>query len=233
MKEGESERELHRRAARRLLPYVARHSSALLVVLGLGLLTAIAAKAPIALLEPVVNVVFEEKALDQVAADRIPLLGRALRELNGFVLERLSPGAGPAATSSQEALLVAVTLLAIGIALGGAVAEYLFSVLSRRIGLRLTVDLRRDMCERLLRLPLRAHVSRRLGDLLSRTNNDIQVSLRAFTLLFDDVVQEPFMILASLALMWAVSPGLTTVFLAILPLVAIPIVVFGRRVRRG
>ncbi|MGH7152102.1 MAG: ABC transporter ATP-binding protein, partial [Planctomycetota bacterium] len=233
MKEGASERDLPRRAARRLLPYVARQSTALLVVLSLGLLTAIAAKAPFALLEPVVNVVFEEKPLERIAADRIPVLGTALRDLNGFVLDRFPPGPGPAEASSREALLVAVTLLAIGIALAGAVAEYLFSVLSRRIGLRLTVDLRRDLCDRLLRLPLRSHVSRRLGDLLSRTNNDIQVSLRAFTLLFDDVVQEPFMILASLGLMCAVSPGLTGVFLAILPLVAIPVVLFGRRVRRG
>jgi ATP-binding cassette, subfamily B, bacterial MsbA len=231
LKDGPSERDLPRRAARRLLPYVARQSTTLLVVLALGLLTALAAKAPIALLEPVVNVVFEEKPLGGIAADRIPLLGSALRDVNDFVLGRLSPGTGQG--KGAEALLVAVTLLAVGIALVGAIAEYLFSVLSRRIGLRLTVDLRRDLCERLLRLPLRAHVSRRLGDLLSRTNNDIQVSLRAFTLLFDDVVQEPFMILASLALMFAVSPGLTAVFLAMIPLVALPVVLFGRRIRRG
>jgi subfamily B ATP-binding cassette protein MsbA len=202
-------------------------------VLLLGAVTAVTAKAPFLLLEPVFNALFGEGPVGTAAgADRIPLVGPLLRDVQEGVLRRLGEG-GADGAATAVALLVAVTLLAVAFALAGALAEYGFSVVSRKIGLRLTVDLRRDLCERLLRMPLRFHVSRRLGDLLSRTNNDIQVSLRAFTLLFDDVVQEPFMILASLGIMGVVSPGLTAVFLGVLPLVAIPVVLFGRKVRRG
>jgi subfamily B ATP-binding cassette protein MsbA len=219
----------------RLSPYLLCYRSLFLAVVLLGAISAAASKAALPLVEPVVDVIFRGETLGDFGLEAVPLLGGLLDRTYDLFCARLlraEPGSVPS-DDAKLALLAVVAILGVGISLVGAGAQYFFATLSRRLGLRMIVDLRRDLCERLLRVPLRYHGKRRLGDILSRLTNDIQVSLRAFTLLFDDVVQEPFMILASLGLMLTVSPAATLAFLAILPLVAIPVVLFGRRVRRG
>jgi len=219
----------------RLSPYLLRYRGLLLLVVGLGAISAVAAKAAYPLVQPVVDVIFRGEALADLGLEKVPILGGVLdRTYDSFSRQVL--GAEPGGVPSEDsklALLAVVGILGVAISVLGATIQYGFATLSRRLGLRMIVDLRRDLCDRLLRVPLRYHGKRRLGDLLSRLTNDIQVSLRAFTLLFDDIVQEPFMILASLGLMLAVSPIATLAFLAVLPLVAIPVLLFGRKVRRG
>ncbi len=96
---------------------------------------------------------------------------------------------------------------------------------------RIMVDMKRDVCAKLLALPLRFHQDRRRGDVLARTMQDVAGAHGALTLLFGEFVQQIVMVCVGLPILFYISWQLALVSLVLGPLLAGVISIFGRRIR--
>ena len=98
---------------------------------------------------------------------------------------------------------------------------------------RIQNDIQRDLCSKLLALPLRFHHDSRRGDLLSRITRDAEAAHRATTLLFDDFVLAVVTVVVGSAILFALSWQLALVSALLGPTLFAVVSVFGRRIRRG
>ena len=93
------------------------------------------------------------------------------------------------------------------------------------------IDMKRDVCAKLLALPLRFHQDRRRGDVLARTMQDVSGAHGALALLFGELIQDVVMVCVGLPILFVISWQLAVVSLVIGPLLAVVISMFGRRIR--
>jgi subfamily B ATP-binding cassette protein MsbA len=96
---------------------------------------------------------------------------------------------------------------------------------------RIMIDMKRDVCSKLLALPLRFHQDRRRGDVLTRTMQDVASAHGALTLVFGELIQQVLMICVGLPILFFISWRLALVSLILGPLLIGVISIFGRRIR--
>lgn len=148
---------------------------------------------------------------------------------------------GPAALSDEErAALVRVRESFAGVAWAALAVVLALPVLQfGRVYIveyalgRIQTDIQRDLCSKLLALPLRFHHDRRRGDLLSRITRDAEAAHGAMTLLFDDFAQAVITVVVGSAILFALSWQLALVSALLGPVLFAVVSVFGRRIRRG
>jgi len=96
---------------------------------------------------------------------------------------------------------------------------------------RIHVDMKRDVCAKLLALPLRFHQESRRGDVYARAVNDVGRAHRALDLLFGDLIQSSLRIFVGVAFLVYLSWQLSMMALVVGPLIILVITSFGRRIR--
>ena len=134
--------------------------------------------------------------------------------------------------NSRLACLVLILGLLVALALSAAVVQYAFNQLTNLVSLRMVVDLRMRIAEHLMNLSLRYHGDRKLGDVLSRVSSDIQTTLQAVMIWFKDFLQNGFNAVFYFAVAFINEPMLTLVMFVTLPLLALPVSVLAKRVRK-
>jgi subfamily B ATP-binding cassette protein MsbA len=125
-----------------------------------------------------------------------------------------------------------VVVAVVGVFLLKNLLQYLSTVLTNWIGLRLIKDLRDDVYEQLLRLPLGFYHRFRAGELISRATNDVQIANKTINVSFTNLVRDPAQILGFLAICLWISWQLTLLAVLVLPLSVAVIVQIGKRLRR-
>jgi len=105
---------------------------------------------------------------------------------------------------------------------------YLFSHVTENA----LMQVRRDTYRHLLTLPMAFFATRRVGELNSRISADVALLQDTFTTTLAELVRQTIIIAVGLVLLTALSPGLTLTMLAVVPVVAIVGVVFGRFIRK-
>lgn len=223
------------RAARRFGPYVWKYRGRAAAVLVLGLLTGFLIKAPLLLLSPFIN-----KVIGLGPANTPPdAVKKALAKVDDVVewVRTLLISGFPALDGSvdgrQISLIFAIALSVLVVALIGALVQLIFVQMSRALSMRVLADLREDLADHVLKLGMRYHTASKKGDLLSRATTDVNVLLVALSLLFDDLILEPAQLLGTFALTIISNPEATLLTIIIIPSVAVPLVVFGKKVRKG
>ncbi|RMH03833.1 MAG: ABC transporter ATP-binding protein [Planctomycetota bacterium] len=209
---------------RRMLPYLRRYRRQAALSVLLGALAALGSKANLAFVKPLVKRLFPmapPAGAESTVLDRFDLW--IDRTLDGASVFGLSPDA------SAVVLVAGCLLLS---ALVFSLIQYAFLRLSRMLGVWMVADLRQDLAEHVLRLGMRYHSGRRLGDLLSRLTADVGTSLRLLTLVVEELVQEPFNIAAAFVMALMAAPTATLGMLVFLPVLALPIVLLGPKVRK-
>jgi len=96
---------------------------------------------------------------------------------------------------------------------------------------RVYIEMERDICERLLALPLRYHQTRQQGDTLSRTLRDVGTAHQALQLLFGEFVLAVAMVGVGAATLLYISWPLALLMALAGPLIVGVIAVSGRRIR--
>ncbi len=96
---------------------------------------------------------------------------------------------------------------------------------------RIHVDMKRDVCAKLLALPLRFHQESRRGDVYARAVNDVGRAHRALDLLFGDLIQSSLRIFVGVGFLVYLSWQLSMMALVVGPLIILVITSFGRRIR--
>jgi subfamily B ATP-binding cassette protein MsbA len=98
---------------------------------------------------------------------------------------------------------------------------------------RIELEMKVDVCGRLLVLPLRFHQDRQRGDVISRVLGDAGRAHSALELLFADFLESALMIAIGVGTLFFISWQLTLVTLLVGPLIGGVIAAFGRRIRKS
>jgi ATP-binding cassette, subfamily B, bacterial MsbA len=213
---------------RRLTPYLRRYRRTAVLIVILGAFAAVGQRLTLVFLKPLVSLLFPVAGNDPAELSELSILDR-------FSEQWLKPAFESFQLfdwSSEMSTVVMLIVIMVGCAVVFSVMQYFFLRASRMIGIWMIVDLRQDLAEHMLRLGMRYHSGRRLGDIISRMTADVSTSLRLLNILVEELIQGPFNILASLFLAYAAAPRATLAMLIFIPLLAVPIMKIGPRVRR-
>lgn len=112
------------------------------------------------------------------------------------------------------------------------VAAYGQAVLMNYVGLRVVRDLRDELFEKFMNLPLAYFHRHRAGELISRASNDVQIANKCVNVSFTNLVRDPIFIVMYLGLAIVISWRLTLIALAVLPASVFVIVRIGHQLRK-
>jgi ATP-binding cassette, subfamily B, bacterial MsbA len=113
-------------------------------------------------------------------------------------------------------------------ALLGYVSVYLMKYVAERV----MMDVRNDLYGHLHSLSLGFFLRRNTGEIVSRVTIDVDALGAAVTDLFRNALREPFTIVGLVSLLFLIHWQLALASMLIFPLTAIPVVKFGRKIRR-
>jgi ATP-binding cassette subfamily B protein len=155
-----------------------------------------------------------------LAASSVLSLGVGLRYLidHGFV-----GGRQQAMSHAVEAVLIVILVL--------AVSTFARSYLVTWLGERVVADVREALQRRLIRLEPGFFETVRMGEVLSRLTTDTSVIQAVIGTSVTQALRNLLMLLGGLVLLAVTNPKLTGLILLIVPVVVVPIVVIGRKVR--
>ncbi len=94
------------------------------------------------------------------------------------------------------------------------------------------VDIRNRVCDHLLPQPLSFFENRKSGDLLSRLTNDISVTQSGLAVLFDEILLQPLKLICGLTLAFYFSWKLSLLTLIAFPVIFIPVLVMGKKIKK-
>lgn len=156
-----------------------------------------------------------------VAAGTILAIGRGLK----MVIDRGFVAANPALLDqSLLALMAAIGVL--------AAATYMrFSAVSI-LGEKVVADLRRDIYAHILRLSPAFYETSRSGDILSHITTDTSVLQTVVGSSLSMALRNVVILTGGIAMMLVTSPKLCLLVAIVIPVVIVPIIFFGRKVRR-
>ena len=94
-------------------------------------------------------------------------------------------------------------------------------------------DIRNDMYNKILALPLQYYSNERKGDIMSRISNDVMEIEWSILSALEFVFREPFTIVLTLAILIGLSPQLTLTVFIVLPIAGLLIGLLGSSLRRS
>ena len=156
-----------------------------------------------------------------VAAGTVLGLGAGLRAL---VDQGLSQGDAGLLDHALIALVAIVVVLAF--------ASYGRFFLVSWLGERVVADLRRDVFSRVLVQPPAFFETVRTGEVLSRLTTDTSVLQTVVGSSLSVALRNLLLLMGGTVMLAVTSPKLTAIVFLLVPVVLVPIIVFGRRVRR-
>lgn len=113
-----------------------------------------------------------------------------------------------------------------------AVFEYLGTFTMSRIGLQVVVNLRRDMIDKIMFLPLGFFQKYDTGDLLSRVNADVAKLQNAISIRMGEIIKEMAKFMAFLVVVFILNWKLSLILFLFLPMMAAPIVIISRKLKK-
>jgi ATP-binding cassette subfamily B protein len=156
-----------------------------------------------------------------VAASAVLMIGQGLR----FVIDRgFSAGSGPELDRALAFSLAVVFVM--------AMATYARFYFVSWLGERVTADLRRAVFDHLLALPPGYFEVMRTGEVISRLTNDTTMLETVIGSSASMAIRNGLLMVGGLVMLALTSAKLTLLVLIGVPLVLVPIIFFGRRVRR-
>ena len=132
------------------------------------------------------------------------------------------------ATGSYTSIGVVMAIIAPVILLSCYYQQYF----RNRVMWAVVVDIRNKVCDHLLPQPLIFFENRKSGDLLSRLTNDIAVTQSGLTILFDEILLQPMKMICGMSLAFYFSWKLSLWVLIAFPIIFIPVLVMGRKIKK-
>jgi len=137
----------------------------------------------------------------------------------------------PAITGDKLNLLTAAAVAVVAIALIGAVASYIETILSASAGLAIGRELRRTVYEQLNRLSLSFFEQRKTGDLVSRLTGDVDTAYDFISSVLLGGAFDVLVLGGMLAVMLSMNWRFTLVSLAVVPPLFIVVYQLTRRIK--
>jgi ABC-type multidrug transport system fused ATPase/permease subunit len=205
-----------------LKPHARPHAGTFLLAVLLGWISALGQRSIWLLLAPTIEILFPGDASTRTDNSSA---AQFVRKAWDWLMQ--GAGTEPVAALGRVALVVAV------LALLTAAAQYAFLMLTRWLAVKMVVDLRMRIARHLMGLSMSYHGRRHFGDMLSRISSDVTSTLNVLNTALKDLVQEPLLAISSLLMAFWIAPLPTLVVTAGLLLVAVPVALLSKRVRKG
>jgi subfamily B ATP-binding cassette protein MsbA len=170
-----------------------------------------------------------------------PHTGRLIIAMIAIVIGSLLSLAGPYTlqylidavfTQNNAQLLNQITVILIIIFALQAVFYFIRAYQLQYIGERVMIDLRLNLFQHLQRLSLSFYNERRTGELVSRATNDVATVRSLVTSDVSTAISQVITFFGALILILITDWHLTLFMLALVPLVVVVAIVFGRRLRK-
>lgn len=100
------------------------------------------------------------------------------------------------------------------------------------VGERSVADMRKDVYSKLLTMPISFFTERRVGELSNRISSDLSQIQDAVSFTLAEFLRGIFMLIIGLFFIFLISAKLALVMLAVVPLLAIVAVLFGKHIRK-
>jgi subfamily B ATP-binding cassette protein MsbA len=166
---------------------------------------------------PIIDRVFTNRQIS-IASGKLPLfVENILNQLN-----RLSP------LSVLYALLIIVPIALVI----RAVFEFLQSYIMADVGQKVIRDVKNLIYEKLQTLSLDYFTEKRSGELVSRITNDVRLIENAVSYALTDLVYETCQVASFALLTFLINWKMALVSVVILPLVAVPMLIVGKMLRK-
>ena len=133
-------------------------------------------------------------------------------------------------SSALRLALIATIPLAMALRLIGSFTNFYYIARATQQAIH---ELRVQLFDHLLRLPVGYFSAARSGDLISRINGDTTALQSILQNALGTLVKEPLTIVFLLAYLILLQPRLTLISLVVFPICVLPVVVFGRKVRKA
>jgi ATP-binding cassette, subfamily B, bacterial len=156
-----------------------------------------------------------------VAAGAVLVFGVGIRYL---IDGAFAAGRTEALNHALKASLIVVVVL--------AAATFARAYLVAWLGERMVTDLRRQVYDRVIGLSPAFFEVTRTGEVLSRLTSDTAVIQAVISASLSQALRNVLLLIGGLVLLLVTNPKLTGLVLIVVPLVVVPIVAIGRRVRR-
>lgn len=211
----------------RLLGYL--RSYRLLVALNIvsNVLTALFTAVAIPLLQPFLELLFDRKSLVLEAPQGSLFSLSNLQAWFNYNVSRFI------AEEGKEAALVYVCIWIVGIFFFKNLFRYLSLFFMAPVRNGIIRDLRQQVFDKLLVLPLAYFSEERKGDLMSRITSDVQEVEWSILNVLEAIFREPLIIAGALGIMLYISPSLTIFVFVLLLFTAFVIGGIGRRLKRS
>lgn len=128
--------------------------------------------------------------------------------------------------------LIWIPVSIIGVFLLRSIFLYISNYQMASVGIRAVRKVRDDLYRHLVYLSHDFYAKGRTGDFLSRIMNDVSQIQGAITDVVVDLVEQPFILLFNIPLVFYWGGGYAVFALIVFPVVAVPIIYFGQRLRR-
>lgn len=213
---------------RKIFAFTRPYRGRLALGIAFGLLYAVASAALMASTKMVTDLVFKED-LGKVVGERLKDLPPFVQGLAEWVENWASSLQGPQSTAG----LLAVIAIVPAVMFVRVVCGYLNFYFLQWVAIRAVCDLRTKLFDRVQRLSAGFFHTTNTGELMSRISNDTYSVTKIFTGAVPVVVSAPSTVVVMVVYLLTQQPKLTLLALAVAPICVIPIVVYGKKVRRS
>ena len=110
--------------------------------------------------------------------------------------------------------------------------SYLRVYLLTEVGEKSLADMRKDVYSKLLSMPMSFFSEKRVGELSNRISSDLSQIQDAISFTLAEFLRGIFTLIIGLVFIFLISPKLAFVMLAVVPVIAVLAVVFGKRIRK-
>jgi len=155
------------------------------------------------------------------------LAGLAFPGLTGLLIDVVA-GTG----RSTGWTLGSLALLVIGVLLTQSIFSYVRTYYLMEVAERSLADLRQNLYDKILRLPMSFFNSSRVGELSSRVSADVGTIHTTITTTMSELIRQTIIMIGGVGLVIYTSPRLTTLILIPIPILVAIAVVFGRAIRK-
>jgi ATP-binding cassette, subfamily B, bacterial len=166
----------------------------------------------------------------------IALVALLISSLAGLAFPGLTGSLIDAATKPEGGRfgdLNTVTAILFGVLVAQSAFSYVRTYFLMEVSERSLADLRRDLYQHVLRLPMRFFHQHRVGELSSRISADIGSIQMTITTTLSELIRQSVILIGGVALIAYTSVKLTAIILTAVPILVVLTVLFGRAIRKA
>lgn len=125
-----------------------------------------------------------------------------------------------------------IALLLIGILFLQSIVSFFRVFFFARVSERTVADIRTQLYQKMVRLPITFYDSKRTGELISRMTSDVTVIQDTFTVTLAELIRQTSILIIGIILIFYTTPALSIFMLATFPVLIVLALFFGRYIRK-